>query len=399
MISNSKCITTLLGIVIGLILLSSLPLIYAEATCQAPGDIAIYCNSGVCDVGVGNTISNISIKVTPKLGNVSNRLVQVFICKYGKECYFTTTNRLINKRYDFRTDSTGTVLINQCPNINCIDYLPTSSGNITLQAYIPDFNSSVYLDLGIKKSLELILTCNPSIVAVGRKGTCTWKTLDTDTQTKQTVESIVVVQQGDVVIAHTPGIDASGLDKLEFIAPDTTGSIDITVTAKKTGYISTTETFMMKIVDLSRTQYFYIDNKEYPESYQGTNLLVGNHDLKLNVKESGSTIAVSNIDATIKTPSGKIDTITFVNSGNDWSSSYNFAQAGQSYTFSGRIQFVDAANKEDLLFEYNVVTAASAVEDYKPIFTSFNITLLIGSIVIVIVLVIIGGMYFRKKRK
>jgi hypothetical protein len=399
---KNKIITSI--ICISLILIS-MNFILA-ASCQPLGDAGINCANVNCNYGVNQNLNNITIFVKPNLGNITQQL-KIYICKYHTECLSNSnaSNRVSTILY--ATPKNNIVNLN-CPSSTsstCLPYTSPTSNSYTMQVFITELNKSYFKDVVIKASLSLKLSCDTK-VDVGRTGTC--KLTTTEAQSPFTsrvpntpVIKIVYKNLDDVQEITDYNVQLVGdYYSLTYTAPSTPGGLTITASVDKDTYIGDTKVFpTITVSDLSRKVNFLIDDKPYSEV--GSSLSTGTHTLKLVATESGSAIDVQNIEASIRSPTqtdADATVLTFVGSGNTWTTTYNFLQTGQSYIMQGAVNYIDSS-KDPTPIPYTLTTAGNGATDK----TTINWGLWIGIVVGVIAL--IGAIFFissfarGKKRK
>lgn len=379
-----------ISIIIGLLILLALPVVLAEAQCvPSYEDVYILCGNDDCKFGVEQEMTNITIILSSNLGDIKNTKVKVSLCKPNSDC--TGSNELT--RVTALTDSNGEIYLGDKSNAYSLDYVPTKGGDYALRVIVdPDgvaYEASRVFT--VASTLDLILNC-PAQGYIERDVKCTWNVYVAGTSPKQKVDATPTIKviQGEDELPNTPTLSSVTFQT------DITGSVDVSVNVEKEGYLGDTEIAQVPINNPVLGQTFFVDNKDF-FTFTGVGVNTGTHQLKLNIDESGDPIAIQSVTGEIRTPSGQIIEMTFLEKQGDWVTTYNFDQAGQTYKLSGKVIFEDIT-KDDLLFEYNILTASGVTDKNKTTITFTIVGIVVGVLIIVVVLIILFKKGGRRRR-
>lgn len=330
-----------------------------------------------------------------------------FECNNNPECEFTVTQDLKNisltiKRTPESDFKGGTITVSLVKNgeefareqveffgntevatfdVDLVKSAPI--GVYELTADVDEFNT-VKKTILIQKGLIIDVIC-PPIVITGREVECIIKVTDgTSKNTITTLDNInAVVLQGDNELIDTITSNAIKFTPMEEIV----GSVDIFIEANKDGFVSGNTRVNVPVNDPTISSFFEVDNTDFFSFSRG--ISSGTHKLTLHFEESGEELDIFTINSNIRTPAGQVVPLSFTEKGGgDWETSFDFEQAGQSYKLEGDVQFEDIS-KDDLHFEYLVLTSSGVEEPYIAsinliiIFVVVGIVLLIGFIILI----------------
>jgi hypothetical protein len=332
---------------------------------------------------IGEPVNDITLEIANSLIDSTNGQIIARLCS-GNPC--TTSNEL--KRVS------PSLSLTTHKALFDFGYSSTKSASLYIVISVGDPNGVHYStskQINIMKTLLIKPICTPLQAFTNREVTCSWDIVDVDTnQLVSGTSSLCIVKQGSTELFNGY---CSGNTKF---TPPKSGSVDVTITSSKTGFISDTQNVLVDVQDVSRTQTFLLDNLDFFTYSNSGGIKTGTHQIELKIDESGIPIDVQTINANIITPSSQTVTIIFNKAGTgDYKAVYNFAQAGQVYILKGEILFTDIS-KENILFEYRINTASSTTED---IGGQTNL-LIVGGIVsfAITVIIVILIIVFRRKR-
>jgi hypothetical protein len=326
--------------------------------------------------GIGENVGDVEIQLTSEVPNRANKKITALL--YDGE--------VLLKRLDTQTNSLGQVTLN-------FEYAHERQGELTIEVIAGEVTGQNFRQsktINIQSSLDIRLNC-PSQGFIDRVVKCTWRVENVETGSLVNAQTEISVTQGGTEVIYAP----LGTDSFSFITSNI-GSVNVEVTAKKEGFISDIGELIVPIEGLTQAQTFEIDNVDF-FTLGASGITTGAHQLTLEVKDnSGQLENVQTIDAEIITPSGqKVDLVFNKVSQGKFKSTYNFAQAGTSYTFKGAVIFEDLA-KSNLPFEYTIATVGTGTESDKNL--NLGITILISILVLVVFVIVIVFFLSRKKR-
>ncbi|MEM3075080.1 MAG: hypothetical protein QW727_04025 [Candidatus Pacearchaeota archaeon] len=350
-----------------------------KAECIPSGKfISIISNSSF---GINKPISNIQVILSSDVPNKANKPILARILENNVEIAGTRINTF--------TDSTGKVTLN-------FKYSHPRTADLVIEVIAGDPNGENFKQskpIKISQTLDLLLNC-PTQAFVGKEVICTWKILNLDTNNLESVSDLkIIIKQGINDVSYTPLSQTS----LSFKS-NIPGGVLVKIEVNKGGFIGDSEELLVTLQDVSQVQFFEIDNKDI-STYTGLGVSVGTHQINVKIKNSaGDYEDVQSVTGVLRTPSGEEVPLTFTKTSQGiFVSSYNFQQAGTTYTFKGFAVFSDIT-KPQLQFEYPITTLASYTEKEKTN-TYLIITIISAIIVIVFIIIVFIAIGFRQNKR
>jgi hypothetical protein len=383
-----------------------------SASCEPFGDVSITCNDDVCNFPVNKVMSGIKITVKPNVPLTSSTIT-LLLCKKGtpgNDCSTVANKAYYLYRQDFTLKNSPTTaglkeVIIDCKSSGVCFNIPLTtikSDDYVLQLKTSGLNYTTSLLVHVKPAIDLILSCTPTSISQGRTTACTWKALNKETgiQITNGVPDFKVVSclNGETSIDYTPS--PSGVSITAPSGDDLSGTIDLTVEATNTLYLSDSKTYNLNIIPITRVPKLYIDDKKWPDDFADGQISTGSHNIKVTVDENGITPDIQTVIGTLRTPSqtateGTI--LNFVKSGDDWIVGTDiFKQSGQGYILNVEIKYVDLS-KPDQNPSYNIKTAGSGIVD-KPTVNWYLWGTIIGIVIAIFISVIVAGSIMSKRK-
>lgn len=347
------------------------------------------CNLGACTpsnefigllgqdtFGIGQKI-NATVKLTPKVGDVSNVKILAYLSENDKEISGTRLNVL--------TDNTGAATLT-------FAYTSSRSANLLINIVAGDpagVNYKATRSITILKTLDVKPTCD-TISFVGRDAKCTWTIKDIDSKALISTASLdISLKQGTIEVPYSA--TSTGLT----FSAASIGNVVLTLRASAAGYIDGISTSNIPVQETQRTATLAIDGQDYA-SFAASNPQVGLKTLEFNILESGLPADVQEITATITTPAGQAVPIVFTkNDEGKYTSSFNLLQPGMTYQLAGEIQYNDIT-KPNTPFSYSITTTGTPTSDLGGLYNTIIYGIIGGVAAFIIVIVII--LVARKKK-
>lgn len=331
---------------------------------------------------VGTKLTNISVELTTKVPDRTN--VPITAILKDKE----TGASIVGARVDTFTNTKGIALIS-------FTYTPQKTQDLLLEVSVKNKADTTKIEysgsktITIAKTLDVKLNC-PSQFIINREAKCTFTVEDIDTG------EIVSVPIIEVTVKQ-------GIDEIDYLTttsaitftPTKVGSVTITLKATKESYNPATSVQSVSIQSPKVSQTLLVDSKPLSD-YDLTGITTGSHSISLAFTESGISLDVDSIEATVLTPSGASNIVTFTESQGKWSASVPLTDKGQTYVISG-FAYPSDISKSVIPFEYSISTVKSTTEDLG---TQINwiIIGIIGFVVVVGVVIVLAFIGRKKKQ-
>lgn len=347
-----------------------------QASCEPKFEnINIFSKS---EYGVGETIEGISLEV---IANIQDKRVSVELLEAGVP---------VGNRVSTQVNAEGKTVTPLS-----FGYASPRTGTLTIHVRAGDpagvgEHFDEYKNISIKKSLNLDLNC-PFQAYKDRETVCSWTVKDSETGlVVPSFIPTIKITQGGVEITN---YDTKGSNSLVAFKATIISDVVISISASSVGYLSDTEQVTLPVTETTIAPTFNFDGQDFFSVSK--NIEVGSHQLAFEVLESGVPLKISNINAFVNTPSGATESVAFIKeTEGKWKGTYNFKQAGQTYTMFGQILPQELA-KLPIDFRYQIVTIDSLTEDDKSTITYT----IVGVAVFVIVFVIVMIVLLRRKKR
>ena len=340
--------------------------------------VGVICPEGsACKWGLNDNIGNIEIHVTSNVGDNNNIKVNALL----KDNAGATI-----KKVETLTNSEGKAFID-------FSYSHPKSETLVIEVYVGNVCVTDIADpqcykttknIEIMKKIDLKLNC-PIQAYSNVDVICEFKAQDFETNTLLNPDSTQIkVEQGITSLSYNT------ISTTQFsFKTSVTGSVNVKVITGKSGYISDTEEVQVQIVVAQQDYVFEINNKNIFE-YGTDGIDTGTKQLVIRVTEGGQPLDAQ-IDATMRSPTGKVVPLVFVSQGTGiYKTTYNFEEAGDTYVFKGTIIFA-AVGKQSIPFEYKIATLESGAKKTTGIYWIIG-----GGIVAILIFIIILANILKK---
>lgn len=218
-------------------------------------------------------------------------------------------------------------------------------GNYTLKVALGDtpLNTSFndYRQIRVAKKVIVSISCNPlGSIIVGREALCSYLFKDA-LQPSQSVDvqtyTTTLTQNGVPIGYVNRGDQIAGIK----FTPTSRDSITLTVNAlpRSSDYLPSVGTATYQVQDTQRTTVIKLDNQDF--SYYAGSIASGTHSLSFFLTESGEALPVNRYEIKIKNAQQTDTEATTLEVDSSGSTSYNFGEAGKTYTIFGGIYLTD----------------------------------------------------------
>lgn len=333
------------------------------------------------EIGVGRPIGEVVVHLVSGIeGGIANQLVTIWIED-------SSGTQIQGTRKDLATASDGKVTFSYV-------YAHNRPDTLTIKVLVGDNKYPKDMQINIKEALEFSkLSCNPPIGLLDREIQCIYEISESSTGNVLVVRPEIRLEQLNQELYYE---SFTGVKRGIMFVPGSISPVTFYIDAEKDGYISASETIVIEIQDVTITQDFQLDGKDY-FSFGGSGLTPKTHKLTLVLQESGYPLDISYIIAEMSTPAGGYDDVSFVDKGNGvWEGSYTFEQGGHTYTLSAQAYPKDPTERLPPPLIYDIVTTSGSSGGETA--STLNTVIISSAVGVVVLIVIIVAIVMRRRK-
>jgi hypothetical protein len=356
----------------------------SPAKCVMVGDAVIQSPAAY---GTNELINGINVSVSSNVGDNKNVGVVVMLLEAGQ--LFEAA------KVSTQTNDQGVANVN-------FNVVSLASKTLTIKAQISllpgacddnvvsDNCILITRDVEIKPKLNLLLNA-PSGCVKDRVCKVTYKVTDTETGNLLTTNPAQISLSGGYSYTNKEYSEGKGFE----FTPTKIGTVNVDVSVSKTDYLNDNERSVITITTATVT----VDAKITGKEIGTTGISTGSQPITFDVRESG-VVADCSIDAYVLSPAGVEKKLNFIKTSSGlWSASYDFAEAGKTYTITGKIVFADP-NKADQPIEYSFATLGGGLGTGETSgLDTGTIVWVISGVVVGVIVIVVLIKFLRKKKK